>query len=379
MKVAFNGTAMLPSLTGIGRYAREIALGLQRLPDVDAHFLYGVHWSQQVRMSAMPGASRLLPLLRNRLPGAYASRRWAQTASIALQQARQKFDIYHEPAIIALPFRGPTVLTVHDLSWIRFPETQPRARVRMLDRYFEPGLQRASMVLTPSEFVRQELIEWFALDPSRVVSTPLAAHGDFRPRSPQETRAVLERFGLRHGHYLLAVGTLEPRKNLSTALRAYLRLPGSLRDRFPLVVVGMHGWDASGLQEQLDPMVRSGQVKQLGYLPHHDLVNVTAGATALVFPSVYEGFGLPPLEAMACGVPPIVSNVASLPEVVGDAGLQVDPHDDAALASAMARLIDDAAEHRKLASLGIDRARSFGWDLCVQQTVAAYRSALGTA
>jgi glycosyltransferase involved in cell wall biosynthesis len=181
---------------------------------------------------------------------------------------------------------------------------------------------------------------------------------------------------LTHGRYLLAVGTLEPRKNLQVALEAFASLPASLRERFPLVLVGMKGWKTSALEQKLAPMVASGQVRQLGYLSRQDLATVMAGATAMVYPSVYEGFGLPPLESMACGVPVIASNVSSIPEVVGDSGLLIDPSDAQALALKMVQLLEDEVLRSQLADRALARSQLFSWAKCTDQTVDVYKAAV---
>lgn len=143
----------------------------------------------------------------------------------------------------------------------------------------------------------------------------------FKPLESQETFEVLNILGLMHQNYILAVGTLEPRKNLQVAIFAYMRLPVRIRKKFPLVVVGMKGWHTSALEKQMAPLIASGEIRLLGYLKREELAIVIAGALTLVYPSIYEGFGLPPLEAMSCGVPVIASNVS--PEVVGDTGFLV--------------------------------------------------------
>ena len=172
------------------------------------------------------------------------------------------------------------------------------------------------------------------------------------------------------------MGTLEPRKNLQVALKAFLQLPPAMRRQYPLVLVGMTGWHASALEAQMAPLLRSGEVRQLGYVSRADLATIMAGAVALVYPSIYEGFGLPPLESMACGVPVIASNVSSLPEVVGDTGLLIDPQDASAIAQAMALLISDAALRGKLAIEALARSQEFTWERCVAQTVEAYTQVL---
>ena len=376
MRVAFNATSLLSPLTGIGQYSRQIALGLVDGRQVEAEFFYGAGWSKSVRTAPLPGAARLLPWLRSHVPWSYELRRHLQSRRFAAHTRRAAFELYHEPNILPLPFDGPLVLTVHDLSWIRYPQAHPIERVRAMDKYFESGLRRASLVVTDSAFVRNELIDLFGLAAARVRAIPLGFEPLFHPRSAEDTRPVLARHGLVHGQYLLAVGTLEPRKNLQLALRAFMALAQPVRSRFPLVLVGMKGWHQSELERQIAPLVATGEVRVLGYLARDDLAAVTAGARALVYPSLYEGFGLPPLEAMACGVPVIASNVASLPEVVGDAGILVDPADVDGLANAMHRVALDETLHDKLSTLALHRSRGFSWDRCVAQTLECYVGAV---
>ena len=310
------------------------------------------------------------------MPHSYAIGRLLRARNFAREIASRKFDVYHAPNFLSFPFPGPTVTTVHDLSWIRYPQSHPIERVRAMNRYFEPGLRRSSLVLTDSLFVKQELIDVFGLAPERVLAIPLGVAPLFHPRGPQETAAVLQAQGLTHGNYLLTVGTLEPRKNLVAALRAYALLPQSTQRAFPLVLAGMKGWHSDELDREMAPLLASGRVRMTGYLAREDLAALIAGATALVYPSIYEGFGLPPLEAMASGVPTIVSNVSSLPEVVGDTGLLVEPHDHTSLRDAMLRLLDAPGLRAELAARAQVRAARFTWDQCAAETFAAYERAV---
>ncbi|RYF32865.1 MAG: glycosyltransferase family 1 protein, partial [Cytophagaceae bacterium] len=326
---------------------------------------FSAFWQKEVREAPMPGAQTLLPWIRNHIPYSYALRRLVQAQRFGSHVKNHKFDLYHEPNILPLPFDGPTVVTVHDLSWIRYPETHPIERVRAMNKYFERGLKQATLLLTDSEFVKQELIDVFGVDAHSIQSIPLGVEPLFRPREDVETHRVLERFGLSHGHYLLAVGTLEPRKNLSLAITAYTRLPSTIRTRYPLVIAGMTGWLNASLEAQIAPLLREGQVRRVGYLSRSDLACITAGATSLVYPSLYEGFGLPPLEAMSCGVPVIALNRSSLPEVIGDAGLLVYPDDIDAVRDAMHCIIDDPALRQRLAEKSEARSKLFSWPQCV--------------
>jgi alpha-1,3-rhamnosyl/mannosyltransferase len=187
---------------------------------------------------------------------------------------------------------------------------------------------------------------------------------------------VLQEYKLQYGRYLLAVSTLEPRKNLSAVLAAFAQLPQKTRQQYPLVIVGMRGWGEGLVSAGLRQMIANGEVRLTGYVPQADLPILYAGARLFVYPSLYEGFGLPPLEAMACGVPVIVSDRASLPEVVGNAGIMVDPLDDRHLAQRMLELIEDDARHRSLSLAGRQRAQKFGWRHCAEQTMAVYAKVL---
>lgn len=379
MRVALNATSLLSPLTGIGQYTRQLAEGLIRSPGIEVEFFYGATWSATVRPAPLPGAGNILPWLRSHIPFSYALRRIVQSTQFCQRAKQARFDLYHEPNILPLPFDGPTVITVHDLSWIRHPEAHPLERVRAMNTYFQPGLERANLVLTDSMFVKNELMDLFHIKSDMICPIPLGVEALFQPRSMQETYGTLSQWGLTHGRYFLAVGTMEPRKNLQTALDAYGRLPADIRQSFPLVLSGMKGWNSSRLEARIRDMAAGGQLLNIGYLPRLDLANVVAGATALVFPSIYEGFGLPLLEAMACGVPVISSNAASMPEVVGGAGILLNPHDIDGMTLAMNQLANSPSDRVALGSRALEQSKHFSWSTCLNQTIDAYRRVLPTS
>ena len=376
IRVAFNATSLLSPLTGIGQYSRNLALGLTQCPGVQPKFFYGAFWSKEVRGTPPVAVASALPWLRSRVPGSYALRRWVQARQFGSHTKRKTFDLYHEPNNLPLPFDGPTIVTVHDLSWIRYPQAHPAERVRVMDKYFERGIRNASFILTDSNFVKNELIEMFGLVSDRICSIALGVESQFRPQGVEETKSVLRQYGLHRKQFILAVGTLEPRKNLEVALRAFMQLTPGTRQRFPLVLVGMKGWHTSALEQQLAPLIQAGEVRQLGYLPREDLATLVAGATTLVYPSIYEGFGLPPLEAMACGVPVITSSVSSIPEVVGDTGILLDPEDVNGFTDAMEMMISAPDVRAAMGRRALARSKLFTWQRCVEQTANAYRQVL---
>lgn len=377
LKIAFDAVPLLSPLTGIGQYAKHLLEGLDAQTDTEVQKFYATGWSEEIRQHPLPVMkSRWKSWIRKWVPRSYDYSRSMQQRFFTAGVKKFKPDLYHEPNFLAYKFDGPSVITVHDLSWIRYPEMHPQERVRAMDKYFEPGLRRATRILTDSNFVKQELIDVFGLSPHIIHTVYLGVEKEFQPHSPEQTRATLTRLGLTHGHYLLAVGTLEPRKNLQLALRAFMAMPQTSRKRYPLVLAGMKGWNTTALEQQLAPLVSAGEIIQLGYLSRQDLTQVTAGACTLVYPSVYEGFGLPPLEAMACGVPVIASNVSSLPEVVGNTGLLIDPHDVEELARAMLTMIHAPEERNEYARQALQRSRQFSWEQCTRETLGVYRAAI---
>jgi len=343
VKIAFGGAALLSPLTGIGHYAYQLGSGLQQQPGFQVDFFYGSGFSPQIRHSVPAVTGQIRVLVRKLVPNAYALRRALEQRRFDSGAARTKYDLYHEPNYLALRFDGPTVITVHDLSWIRYPETHPPERVRAMERYFEPALRRAARLLTDSEFVKREVIEVFGLDPDLIEAIPLGLDPLFSPRAPAQTQAVLRRLALVHGGYFLSVGTMEPRKNLQATVKAYASLPAAVRERHPLVIAGMKGWRTTAIERLLEPLVECGQARLLGYLAREDLAAVTAGALAMVYPSIYEGYGLPIVEAFHFGKAVLTSTGGALPEVAGDFSPCIAPTDEEAWYRTMKQWIEDPA------------------------------------
>jgi glycosyltransferase involved in cell wall biosynthesis len=379
LRVVFGARSLIPPLTGVGQYAYHLAAGLQKRTDIDLTCFYGTHFSRDIHPGSSAGGAQMRGAARTLIPNAYALRRIVEQVQFGRGVKRQGFDVYHEPNYLAVRFAGPTVITAHDISWIRYPETHPVERVRAMDRYFEPVLRTAAVVLTVSEFVKDEIVSTYGIAPEKVQAILNGLDPIFRPLGATEAAQVLQPLGLQHGRYFLTVGTLEPRKNIESVVRAYTKLPERLRGSYPLVLAGMKGWRTSALEKLLAPLMDSGEARVLGYLDRPQLAGVTAGALTMVYPSLYEGFGLPPLEAMGCGVPPIISTAAALQEVVNDCGLQVEARDVDALAAAMQRMADDPRLRGELAARSLIRARSFTWDRCVEQTLEAYRRAAASS
>jgi alpha-1,3-rhamnosyl/mannosyltransferase len=374
LSIALNSKILLAPRTGIGNYVAELAQTLQQMPDLGLQYFYGLQWKDTLVGAPMPGYSRWAGAVK-RLPAAYVVRRALEQQCFSRGARKLRPDVYHEPSLWPLNFAGPTVMTVHDLTHIHYPQTQPKDRLKEIERRLPSALARVNRILVDSEFIGQEIKKHFGVAEQKVVVAPLACSAIFQPRVEQQLAARLEKLGLSYRGFILSVGTLEPRKNLLLTLKAHARLPLPLRERFPLLVVGMPGWRAEQLGAALSQAISSGHVRLAGYLDQADLACVMAAARIMVFPSLYEGFGLPVLEAMSSGTPVIASACASLPEVAAAAGTYVDPQDEVGLTEQMRRLIEDDSAWMAQRIAGLERSVQFSWRKCAAITAEVYRQA----
>ncbi|MGI9098599.1 MAG: glycosyltransferase family 4 protein [Solirubrobacteraceae bacterium] len=310
---------------------------------------------------------------RGRLRGRIARGLVREVAWLPLELPRRarraRLDVLHcpSPLVPAAPTAMPLVVTVHDvLAWAH-PEWMSRENVLQHRLVLQRVLQRAAMVLTSSQFTRGELQERFGLTDERVAVAPLGVDPSFSP-GPGGAPGI-------DGPYLLAVGTLQPRKDLETALTAFERCADAGVPH-ALVVAGARGWRDEPTMARLRASSHAGRIHLLGHVDDAALVRALRGADALLFPSRHEGFGLPPLEAMACGSPVLAANVSSLPEVVGDASLLVSPTDTDAIADGLRRLLDDEPLRAELRQRGPQQAAKFTWERAAEGVLAAYRDVL---
>jgi glycosyltransferase involved in cell wall biosynthesis len=285
---------------------------------------------------------------------------------------REGAALAHTHYFVAPRLRCPAVVTVHDVSYARAPELFSR-RDRRLLRFVRGSVRRAARVIAVSEFTRGDIVDEYGLDPAKVVAIPNGVSDSFKPL-PDAGERVRERFGIARP-YVLCVGALQPRKNVPLAIEAYARLMGRGTE-CELVVAG---GDRGGRIDVLDAILRTrmtGRVHLVGHVEDEELPALYSAARALIFPSLYEGFGLPALEAMAAGTPVVASNTTGLAEAVGDAGLTVDPTSAEELSDALGRVLDDAELRATLIARGHARAAEFTWARTARATADVYRQAL---
>lgn len=354
---------------GVSHYIEQLLHHLAQIDQTNQYSIYTTRGleAHDLRLPAnFRVHSNLLPTInpRVRIP-------WEQVVA-PLLLARNGAALFHG-TLNVVPFvcPVPAVVTIHDLAFIRFPHTFRAHNRTYLDLATRLSARRAAYVLAVSENTRREVIELLGVPPERVVVTHDAARAHFVPPDPARLQAFRTRHDLPE-RFVLSVGTLEPRKNLTGLLDAYSRV--ARESNVPLIVGGGKGWLYDAVFQRLEALGLRDRVHFAGYLEEEELPLWYAAATLFVFPSIYEGFGMPPLEAMSCGTPVVTSNSSSLPEVVGDAGLMVSPTDTDALADAILRLLNDDALRADLCQRGLQRARTFSWRTTAERTRAVYES-----
>lgn len=283
-------------------------------------------------------------------------------------------DITHFFNYIVPPFvHGKKVVTIHDMVYKAFPETMNSKTRILLNLAMNKSMKRADAVVTDSEFSRSEIIKYFPQYRDKVEVVPCGVDCDMF--KPIQDRSIIEKVKANHnikGKYFLYLGTLEPRKNLTRLVKAYEILSRRKEDCPLLVLAGGKGWLYDEIFEEVNKSGLGDKVIFTQYIPGEEICPLMNGAEAFVFPSLYEGFGMPPLEAMACGTPVIVSGSASLPEVVGDCGLIVDAYSEESIADAMGKIADNEELRKQLSEKGISRAREFSWKKSAEKLYTIY-------
>ena len=372
--------------SGIGRMTIEIAQALRLRDDVQAMRLViggqvaGPDWLDR---SADDAPRRDAPLLRSlaaRAPALHALRRFLvrgvmNRAGRGLAAGGRPV-VYYEPNMIAKPYDGVTVVNVNDLSWHPPHRYHPADRVRWIERNLPATLRQASRFVAISAFTRNEMVRVLGLPSDRIDVVPLAPSGAFRPCSAVDAAPVLGRLGLRDRGFVLAVSTLEPRKNFDGLLAGWCGLPPAVRAQTPLVIAGGAGWGEVLASTEAERLRGSGHLRLLGHVPDAALSILCARCAVFAHVSLYEGFGLTVLEAMQAGAPVVASSTTATAETAGDAALLVDPLDPEAIAAALRRVLEDDGLAASLRDAGQAHAATFTWTHTADLLMQSFQRAL---
>ena len=373
-RIGIDYTSAVRQRAGIGRYTRGLIGALAEVDRTNRYQLFSAGrdpeakaWPSNFHLRTLPLTDRHLSILWQRL-----------RVPLPVEAITGPLDLFHSPDFALPPVRrARTVLTVHDLSFMRYPECSSSALLAYLLRAVPRSVARADVILADSESTRRDLVELLHVAPERARVVYPGVEARFVPQGDAPALgAMLARYGVRRP-YILGLGTLQPRKNFVRLIRAY----GLLRNRRDLphqmVIGGGKGWLYEEIGETIAELGLEDHVRLIGFVADDDLPALYSAADIFAFPSLYEGFGLPVLEAMGCGTPVVTSTASSLPEVAGDAAILVDPHDVEALAEALGRLVDDDGLRNDLRLRGFERARRYTWRDAAVRLLGVYTHVLG--
>ncbi len=377
MRIGIDFTSAARERAGIGRYARELIRAQSRLDRVneyrllvprDAHDeLLAFEWPSNFSIVRAPFTERMLAVLwhRARVP-------------LPVELFIGRIDVFYSPDFLLPPtWARRKVVTVHDLSYVRLPGCFPAPLKRYLDRAVPRSLERADLVLADAESTKRDLLDIYRVPPERVevlysgVDTRFCSRVDPADHARVRAKYKLER------PYLLSVSTVQPRKNYVRLIKAFARLITDLPSEICLVIAGGNGWMYEKVYRTVEELGLQDRVSMLGFTPDEDLVSLYRMATLFVYPSLYEGFGLPVAEAMACGLPVVCSNASSLPEVGGEAVLYFDPCDVDAMANAIQRALVDEELRMGMRTKGWEQVKPFSWERAAEGLLESLQGRVG--
>ncbi len=387
MRIGIDITSAVRQGAGIGRFTRELICALLALDAPHEYVLFAatgglprsVLEPRLAHMIRAAGGSRSKFEICDLkfLSDDWLHRIWHRARlPIPIQIALGRVDLFHEPDFVLPPTlpRTPTIVTVHDLSFIRDPDSAFPPLRRYLNRVVPRSVARATRILADSLATKNDLGELLGTPPEKITVMYGGVDAHFQPvREPQRITVLRNKYRLGAEPFILGLGTIQPRKNYQRLIRAFSNIKYQVPN-IKLIIAGGKGWLYDDIFAEVRRLGLEGQVVFPGFVDDEDLPALYSAAELLAYPSLYEGFGLPVLEAMACGTPVVTSNVSSLPEVSGDAALLVEPSDVNAMAEAMCRLLQDANLRQQLVAQGFEQARQFTWDKAARQLLEMYET-----
>jgi glycosyltransferase involved in cell wall biosynthesis len=373
-KIYIEGTPLFSnSRSGVGQYVKRLTEAMQQLEPENTYTVFGFHFIFKRNLPPDDISPAFARKYIRFVPGRAYNLLYKKIVKLPIDiLLRSKPDvvIYGNFAFWPLWTGAKSIVVVHDLGFVDVPEYVETKNRAFLQKFVPYSIKKATHVVTISDHARRRIIDTYGVDPDKISLVPPSVdHSVYYPRKKVEISASRKKYNLPK-EYFLFVGTLEPRKNLVGLLDAYAALPAIIQRRYPLVLVGGRGWADDEIQDRL-ARYKNLPIIRPGYVHDDDLPAVMSGARALLWPTYYEGFGMPPLEAMACGTPVLTSSTTSLPEVVGTDALTVNPADIAEITDGILRLATDDILHANLRTRGIQRARKFTWNKSAQQMLDA--------
>ncbi len=373
MHVVIDAQSLLEPLAGIGRCTSSMLKALARVDLRNQYYLYYGASFRQSRAALPHFDSPNFHKKLIRFPGRVFRLLTEKLNVLPVGSLLGNYDLYHGMNYHVPRVAFPSIVNIYDLSYLLFPQYFTGKRLNDIRGKVASSIKRADRILTGSESTKADIVNFLKVPVERIEVIQFGVEEAFKPQGSEEAVSIRKKLSLPE-RFILFVGTIEPRKNIISLLRAYRKLG---RVDIGLVVAGGRGWLFEEIFREVDRLNLNGKVLFPGRVPETDLPALYSAASVFVYPSVYEGFGFPPLEAMACGTPVITSNTSSLPEIVGDAGILVNPEDSDEIAEAIESVLDDDSKRDEMRTKGIERAKRFSWETCARETLRLYAELTG--
>ncbi len=364
LKVLIEGTPIFRNRAGVGRYVYHVLDGLFKIDKINQYQIFGFlfigkKFAKPYAMLPPNVSYRLVRYLPSKVVN-IMPRKILPPPIDLISLTKPDVVLFTDFVRSPLITKAKSIVIVYDMSFELFGQYTDKKTRELLIKQVPKAVRQADVIITISENSKKEIVEHYKIDPNKIrIINPGIDHKFYRPQPKEAVEKVKQKFNIQ-GKYILYEGTLEPRKNINGILDAFSNLSNKLKDEYVLVLAGGRGWLDEDIQKRLDDLSELNIIKT-GYVPDADLPALYSGASLFVYPSFYEGFGMPPLEAMACGVPVITANNSSLPEVVGDAAITIDAKDTKALSFNMSQVLTKPTLAKQMSSKGIAQANKFSW------------------
>jgi glycosyltransferase involved in cell wall biosynthesis len=373
LKVTFESQPLIGHLTGIGRYVKELTKRLDINKDIQLTYWF----NQLVKNKQLELGLNIEEIENTRYPYKVIRRLGHPKFLHHLPvDIKGKPDIFHAGNFITYnTLKAKNIVTIHDLAFLKYPDVTDDITFKHHTTWLPDSINRADHIIAVSKQTKEDIIGFYKVPDEKITVTYLSADSSLQRASMEEIEATKARYNLPN-QYLLYVGTLEPRKNIPYMLEAYSIAKRKYQIPHKLVIVGKKGWKYESIFQTIEKNKLENDIIFTGYVKDEDLPAIYSGASVFLFPSIYEGFGLPVLEAMKCGVPVITTNVSSLPEVAGDAGILIPLDDVGYFADQIFELVNDDDKWKHYSQLSLTRAGQFSWDRTAQETIDVYKKVL---
>jgi glycosyltransferase involved in cell wall biosynthesis len=359
IKIIVDSISLLSPLTGIGKYTNEISKYLEKDDDLDISYFYGYYSKKCTEPNQGSKVKSIKALILSRPLLKKIARKALMFTS---KLFAPKFDLYWQPNFIPLDDikASKIVTTVHDFSFYLHPEWHPKERLNYFNTYFFQNAKRSDWIITCSEFTKNEIVKYLQFEKEKITVIHNGIDQNvYKTYDSLVLNTSKKKYELQD-NFLLFVGSIEPRKNLLNLIKAYTLLSSDTKEHYPLILVGFKGWKNREIMQEIEKEKK--HIRYLGYLCDEELAHIYNLATLFIFPSFYEGFGIPPLEAMACATAVISSNTSSLPEACGDAAEYIEPNNYEQIAEKINLLLIDTIKRKQLIEKGLERVKYFTWE-----------------